>query len=482
MQLIHNKVLAVVVFSIAFGYSFGQKKVGSENLGGLEGKKPNVILILADDLGYGDLSSYGQTNWQTPNIDRIGTEGVKLTHFYTPMPYCAPTRASLLTGRYPQRHGLTTNPFPDGGVRTNFQTFRGNDSLGLNPKELLLSELLKEQGYATKAIGKWHLGHRPEFLPTRHGFDDYFGIPYSNDMKPVKLLRGEQTAEYPVIQANLTKRYTEEALDFIGKNKDNPFFLYLPHAMPHKPLAASEEFYTPLTPKDLYTDVMRELDWSIGQILDKVKAEGLDENTIVIFTSDNGPWFGGSSGGLRGMKATSWEGGIRVPFLLRWKGTIPAGQTSKEPAGTIDVFPTLASLLKINLPKELVLDGKDITPLFINQKSKSPHEALFSFYANNLNTVRSGKWKLHLRSPERNPPLPSDSNWVDPVWPDGVTIIAQNNQPKANQFPGIKTGDTWSEPALFDLEKDPSEQHNVAPDYPEVVKRLKALAAAAKLD
>ena len=310
--MIYKKTVSVLFLALTLSTAFAQKKEkttdfqGFENLGSLSGKKPNIILILADDLGYGDLSSYGQANWQTPNIDRIGTKGARLTHFYTPVPYCAPTRASLLTGRYPQRHGLTTNPFPDGGVRTNFQTFRGNDSLGLNPKELLLSELLKEQGYATKAIGKWHLGHRPQFLPTRHGFDEYFGILYSNDMKPVKLLRNEQTAEYPVVQGALTKRYTQEAVDFIGKNKDKPFFLYLPHAMPHKPLAASEEFYTPNTPKDLYADVMRELDWSIGQLLDKVKAEGLDENTIIIFTSDNGPWFGGSSGCLRGMKATSW--------------------------------------------------------------------------------------------------------------------------------------------------------------------------------
>lgn len=440
-------------------------------------QKPNVILILADDLGYGDLSAYGQTQWQTPNIDRIGKEGARLTDFYTPMPYCAPTRASLLTGRYPIHHGLTTNPFPDGGVRTNFQTFRGNDSLGLDPKELLLSELLKEKGYATKAIGKWHLGHRPQFLPTRHGFDEYFGIPYSNDMKPVKLLRNEATAEYPVLQATLTKRYTQEAVDFIGKNKSKPFFLYLPHAMPHKPLAASEEFYTPQTTKDLYADVMRELDWSIGQILDKVKAEGLDENTVIIFTSDNGPWFGGSSGGLRGMKATTWEGGMRVPFLVRWKGRIPAGVVNKEPSGTIDVFPTLTKWLDIALPKGVALDGKDISSLIVNANAKSPHEALFGFYANNLNTVRSGKWKLHLRSPERNPPLPSDSNWVDPVWPDGVTIIAQNNQPKANQFPGLKTGDVWTEDALFDLEADPGEQHNVAKQNPEVLKRLKNLAA-----
>lgn len=438
-------------------------------------KRTNVILILADDLGYGDISAHGQKNWQTPNIDRIGKEGAKLTHFYTPMPYCAPTRATLLTGRYPARHGLTTNPFPDGGVRTKFQTFRGSDSLGLDPKELLLSEILKSQGYATKAIGKWHLGHRPQFLPTRHGFDEYFGIPYSNDMKPVRLLRNEQTEEYPVVQATLTKRYTKEAVDFIDANKSKPFFLYLPHAMPHKPLATSEEFYTPNTKADLYADVMREMDWSIGQILEKLEKENLEENTIVIFTSDNGPWFGGSTGGLRGMKATNWEGGIRVPFLIRWKGAIGPAHTSSEPAGTIDVVPTLLKLLNINLPERIVFDGKDIASLF-KSNAKSPHEALYSFFDKRLQTVRSGKWKLHLHNADRIPPLPSDSNWVDPVWPDGVTIIAQNDQPKAHLFPGIKTGVPAGELLLFDLEKDPCEQVDVATANPEVVKRLQALA------
>ncbi|MBY0426671.1 MAG: sulfatase [Cytophagales bacterium] len=444
-------------------------------------KKTNIILILADDLGYGDLSSYGQERWKTPRLDQLAAEGAKLTHAYTPMPYCAPTRASLLTGRYPQRHKLVKNPFPETN-RTSFQTFRGSDSLGLNPSELLLSEVLKSQGYATKIIGKWHLGHRPQYLPTRHGFDEYYGIPYSNDMRPVKLLENEKTVEYPVVQATLTKRYTESALAFIDKNKDKPFFLYLPHAMPHKPLAVSEEFYTPETKGDLYGDAMRELDWSVGQILDKLKAENLDENTIIIFTSDNGPWFGGSSGGLRGMKAENWEGGIRVPLLVRWKGTIPPGQVNAEPTGIIDIFPTLTKALNIPLPKDLVLDGKDILPLLKSSTGKIQPRELYSFFDTKLKTVRSGKWKLHVLSPERIPPLPSDSTWVDPVWPDGVTILAQNEQPKANQHPGIKTGVTATDLMLFDLENDPSEQINVADKYPEVVKRLKEAALNAKFE
>jgi uncharacterized sulfatase len=376
---------------------------------------------------------------------------------------------------------LTINPFPTNGGRTNFQTFRGSDSLGLDSEELLFSELVKKEGYVTKIIGKWHLGHRPQFLPTRHGFDEYYGIPYSNDMRPVILLENEKTVEYPVVQATLTKRYTESAVDFIEKNKRKPFFLYLPHAMPHKPVTASEEFYSRETKHDLYADAMRELDWSVGKLLEKLKAEKLEENTIIIFTSDNGPWFGGSSGDLRGMKALNWEGGIRVPFLIRWNGHIPAGHISKEPSGIIDVFPTLAKLLKINIPQNVKIDGKDIYPL-LSSKAKSPHEALFSFYKDKLQTVRSGKWKLHILSPERSPALPSDSTWVDPVWPDGVTIIAQNEQPKANQYPGIKTGVPAADLLLFDLENDPSEQKNVASANPDIVKRLRAMAEKEQRD
>jgi uncharacterized sulfatase len=301
-------------------------------------------------------------------------------------------------------------------------------------------------------------------------------------MRPVILLENEKIVEYPVVQATLTKRYTVSALDFIEKNKDKPFFLYLPHAMPHKPLAASEEFYTPQTKGDLYADAIRELDGSIGQVLDKLRALNLEENTIVIFTSDNGPWFGGSSGGLRGMKAQNWEGGIRVPFIVRWKGTIPAGQVNAEPAGVIDVFPTLAKALQVQLPKDLVLDGKDIFLLLKSSTGKIPQRELFSFFDSKLQTVRSGKWKLHILSPERTPGLPSDSTWVDPVWPDGVTIIAQNEQPKANQFPWIKTGVPAGELLLFDLENDPSEQVNVAAQHPEIVKRLQEAALNARFD
>lgn len=436
-------------------------------------RKPNIILILADDLGYGDLSSYGQKQWQTPNIDRLAREGAKLTNFYTPTPYCAPTRASLLTGLYPIRHGLTSNPNPE-KVNNSFQTYRGGDDLGIGSDQLLLSEVLSQAGYATKIVGKWHLGHKPEYYPRRHGFDEYYGIPYSNDMRPVVLMNNDSIIEYPVVQASLTQRYTQQALAFIENHKDQPFFLYLPHAMPHKPLVASERFYTPATKDDLYGDAMRELDWSIGQVLDRLSSLNLDKNTIVVFLSDNGPWFGGSSGDLRGMKSQNWEGGIRVPFLIRWPQRIPAAHVTGEIAGVIDVFPTLLSLAGLPLPAKQTLDGIDISSV-LTSNAPSPHDALFSFYNASLQTVRKGKWKLHINAPESST-LPNTADWIDPRSPDGVTILAPFEQPRATQFPGINTGDASLPGLLFDLEADPTEQHSVADKHPEVVKSLTLIA------
>ncbi len=289
--------------------------------------KPNFILIFADDMGYGDLSLGA-----TPNLDRMAAEGAVLKNFYVPTPYCAPSRATILTGRYPFRHGVVHNPTPDAGQNQS----------GLSDFEITIAEALKKDGYTSTCIGKWHLGHIEKYFPRKHGFDEYFGILYSNDMRPVQLVENEKVVEYPVPQATLTKRYTERAIDFIrrARKKKKPFFLYLPHAMPHKPLAASKEFYTPDTPDDLYADVVRELDWSVGQILNEVKKQGIEKNTFVIFTSDNGPNYGGSTGGLRGKKARTWEGGLRVPMIARWPGRIPKRGTNKTIAGTIDSFPT----------------------------------------------------------------------------------------------------------------------------------------------
>jgi uncharacterized sulfatase len=283
--------------------------------------------------------------------------------------------------------------------------------------------------------------------------------------------------EYPVIQATLTKRYTQRALDFIERcsKRNRPFFLYLPHAMPHKPLAASEDFYTPETPDDLYADVIRELDWSVGQILDKLKQLGLDDNTLVMFTSDNGPWYGGSTGGLRGMKAKTWEGGLRVPMIARWPGKIPAGIVNNSIAGTIDIFPTILKIAGVPVAKSriTIIDGKDIWPLLTSANAKSPHEAIFGMQGTNLTTIRSGKWRLHVRSPGRPPKRGND--WVDPRGPDGVTIIAPYEQARPSAYPGVIGGDEPKDMMLFDIEADPAEQHDVSKNHHDVVIRLKAL-------
>lgn len=431
--------------------------------------QPNFVLIFADDLGYGDLASYGHPTFQTPHLDRMAAQGVRFTDFYVPMPYCAPSRASILTGRYPFRHGVVGNPTPDRGV----------NNYGLPASEVTIAQALKEQGYATTCIGKWHLGHIPEYLPIKRGFDSYLGILYSNDMRPVQLVEDDRVVEYPVAQGTLTKRYTERALRFIESKRDEPFFLYLPHAMPHKPLAASEEFYTPDTPDDLYADVIHELDWSVGQILAKLQELNLDRKTLVIFTSDNGPSWGGSTGGLRGMKSRSWDGGIRVPFIARWPGRIPAGLVSNEVGASIDIFPTFASLAGASLPANRTIDGRDIFPLMTTAGARSPHEAIFAMDGGRLHIVRSGKWKLHVRAPgpprgPRNVERYTETSF-NPRKPDGTTIIAPFEQPQPTQHPGVLTGDARKDMMLFDLEADPSEQKDIADSHPDVVKRLKAL-------
>lgn len=431
-------------------------------------RKPNIIVILADDLGYGDLSCYGNTRHKTPHLDRMAKEGVRFTDFYTPMPFCAPTRSSLLTGRYPFRTGMTGNPAPDAGLNFGMQT-----------SELTLAQALKKQGYQTLAIGKWHLGHSGEFLPTRRGFDEYLGILYSNDMRPVQLVHNERVVEYPVAQSELTRKYTAKALEFIEANRARPFFLYLPHAMPHKPLAASEDFYTPDTPGDLYSDVIRELDWSVGQVLEKVKALGLDNDTLILFTSDNGPWYGGQTGGLRGMKGRQWDGGIRVPMIARWPGRVAADVVTKELAGIIDIFPTAVAAAGAEVPKDRVIDGKNLLPMLANADGKSPHEALFAMSGAQLAIVRSGKWKLHYRDPGRDGMLDNaqaTKDWVDPRGPDGVTLIAQTEQARpATEHPGVRGGVAGKPFLLFDVEADPGEQRDVADSHPDVVKRLKSL-------
>lgn len=431
---------------------------------------PNIVLIYADDLGWGDLSCYGNGDWETPHLDRMAAEGAKLESFYVATPSCAPSRVALLTGRYPYRTGVPSNPTPDAGR-----------DHGINDAETTLAELLKQRKFATTIIGKWHLGHLPSFYPTRHGFDSYFGILYSNDMRPVMLCRDERAVEYPVVQSYLTRRYTDEALAFLESNRDRPFFLYLPHAMPHKPLAASEEYYTPETRDDLYADVIRELDASVGEILDKLEELGLDDETLVIFSSDNGPWYGGSTGGLRGMKGSGWEGGVRVPGIVRWPGKVPAGRIIEAPTATVDLLPTIAGLLEIDIEK-LKVDGHDIWPLLSGEIDTMDERVIHTWNGTRLLAVRQGKWKLHATAPRARARGSRDEVWVDPRGPDGVTIIAPNEQTQPWQYPAPADTDktapsrAWQ---LFDLEIDPGEQTDVTAGHPEIVARLRSLAEKA---
>ena len=427
----------------------------------------NVVIIYADDLGYGDLACYGSQVNKTPNLDRLAAEGVRFTQFQSCCPFCAPSRCGLQTGRYPFRAGITTNPSPDAGI---------ND-IGMPDRETTLGEAFQSAGYATCCIGKWHLGHKPQYHPSRHGYDEYLGILYSHDMRPVELWDQDRVIEYPVVQATLTRRYTERALDFIERMKDRPFFLYMPHAMPHKPLAASEAFYKK-SGNGLYADVMAELDWSVGQVVDQLDRLGLGERTLVLFSSDNGATYGGSNGNLRGMKGQVFEGGFRVPMIARMSGRVLAGHVCDEPASIIDFFPTALAAANVRVPAEVKLDGQNLMPLLTDRAAKSPHEALFTVRQPDVLTVRAGRWKLiAVASPATGARLKPGDPYTDWRAPDGVTILAPYEQAHPSQFPGIETGDTFKGNALFDLETDPTEQHDVAADHPEIVARLAKLVA-----
>jgi len=404
-------------------------------------RPPNFIFLLADDLGYADLGCYGSDKIATPNLDRMAAEGIRFNDFYTGEPVCTPTRAALMTGCYPKRVGLHRHVlFP-------------TSKTGLNPSEITVARLLKDQGYATMCIGKWHLGHHPEFLPTRHGFDAYYGIPYSNDMptptpdggKGVVLLRDEKVIEHPTDQATLTERYTAEAVKFIKANEDRPFFLYLPHTFPHVPLHVSERFKGK-SKGGLYGDVVECIDWSCGEILAAIQQAGIDEQTLVIFTSDNGP-AGHPAPPLRGGKGSTWEGGMRVPFIARWPGKVPAGAACAEQASVMDILPTFAALAGARLPTDRAIDGKDIWPLVSGRSgARSPHEAFFYYSAyGDLSAVRSGQWKLHIKAP------------------------ASRASAKEKEAAPL--------PALYDLSVDVGEQTNVAADHPDIVEQLTKMAA-----
>jgi arylsulfatase A-like enzyme len=363
-------------------------------------RPPNIVIVFTDDQGYGDLSSYGHPTIHTPHIDALAASGSKLTQFYVAAPLCSPSRAALLTGCYPKRVGMHKHViFPD-------------YDYGLHTDEVTLADLLRDEGYATGCFGKWHLGHRPGLLPTDQGFDSFFGVPYSNDMaqihrKPdnkykfrLPMMQGSEVVEWEPDQRLLTKRFTEAAVAFIEDHADEPFFVYLPHSMPHIPLYASADFEG-TSPRGLYGDVIEEIDWSVGQITLALERHGLTDDTLVIFASDNGPWLpfkrnGGSAGLLRGGKGTNWEGGQRVPFIASWPGTIPSGRVCREVATAMDLFPTVANLIGTELSAERPIDGHDIGELLWGaQSARSPTEQ-FLYYTNKgeLAGIRRGPWKL----------------------------------------------------------------------------------------
>ncbi len=380
---------------------YNQNKAGKDRL-------PNIIHIFADDLGYGDLECFGATDIKTPNIDRLAQEGMKFTSFYSASSVCSPSRAALLTGRYPQRMGINQVFFPE--------SFTGMPS-----EEITIAEILKQQSYATGIVGKWHLGHREKFLPLQQGFDSYFGIPYSNDMESVVYLRNNEVESFSVDQRYTTRTYTEEALHFIERNSERPFFLYLAHTMPHVPLYVSEKFKGS-SERGLYGDVIQELDWSVGEVLKKLEAKGLLENTLVIFSSDNGPWLvmedhGGSAGPLREGKQYTFEGGMRVPTLAMWKGKIVPGSVFEDLATQMDWLPTIASLTGTEIPKDRPIDGKDIAPVLLGTGDRQDDSFLF-FSGAELQGYRKGDWKV------KNAYAGFDGNqWVKKVAPHDSLLI-----------------------------------------------------------
>ena len=420
-------------------------------------KSPNIIIILADDLGYADLGCYGHPSIRTPNLDRMAAEGLRFTDFYAAAPLCTPSRAGLLTGRLPIRSGMAGGP--------GRHVLYPNNPGGLPADEITIASALKTKGYTTCAIGKWHLGDLPDYLPTKRGFDAFFGLPYSNDSDWVRqelrktetmtqnpdfhsfnvpLMRNTQIIERPVDQTTLTKRYTEEAIRFIKQSRKQPFFLYFAHTFPHVPLFASPRFKGQ-SPRGRYGDAVEEVDWSVGQVLECLRKEKLERNTLVIFTSDNGPWLGkkwngGSAGLLRDGKAGTWEGGYRVPAIARWPGRVPVGVTH-EIVSSLDLFPTCLRLGSAPVPTDRPIDGVDMAPvLFENGKSKRLVE--YYYYGDQLYAVRKGAFKAHFTTHD-------GYSKADPVRHDP--------------------------PQLFNLPEDPSEQFDVAAEHPDTVAELKKI-------
>lgn len=426
-------------------------------------ERPNIVVIFADDLGYGDIGAYGAPNVRTPRLDAMAAAGQKWTNFYV-QPVCSPSRAALLTGRLPVRNGMYGTP-----RGTAPGVFRDNAAEGLPLDEVTIAELLRGAGYATGMVGKWHLGQLPQFLPMRQGFDYWYGIPYSHDMrmtvprdagfataayyepKPeywdVPLMRGDTVIEQPADHRTLTKRYTEEAVRYIDEQKREPFFLYVAHSLPHIPLARSEAFVGH-SAGGMYGDVIEEIDWSVGQILDALRAAGIEERTLVLFTSDNGPWLpfnahSGSAGPLREGKGTTWEGGVRTPAIFSWPGTVRP-RVVTDLGSALDLFATAAALARVSLPADRVLDSFDLTPA-LTGTSASPRQELFYYWDSELRAVRRGRYKAHF-----------------------ITSGAYGEgEPRTEH----------ARPLLFDLATDPAERHDLAAAHPDIIQELTELAA-----
>ena len=438
---------------------------------------PNIVLILMDDMGYGDIGRTGAVKFRTPNLDRLASNGMQFTWYYCPQAVSSASRAGLLTGCYPNRVGITGALMP----------WAVN---GINSQETTIAEILKTKGYRTGVIVKWHLGHHRQFLPLQHGFDEYYGIPYSNDMWPVDFdgipMKIKDTSDYknrypvlPLIEGNdktaevrtladqdkLTSDYTARAVRFIETTAGKPFFLYFSHSMVHIPLGVSSAFRGK-SKQGLYGDVMMEVDWSVGEIMKALERNGLEDNTLVIFTSDNGPWlnFGnhaGSTGGLREGKGTTWEGGHRVPCIMKWPGVIPEGTICNQLASSIDILPTITSITGADLPS-VKIDGVSILPLMLGEENASPRREFYYYYqTNSLEAVQRDFWKLVLPHKGRT---------------------YREMKPGADGWPGPTGTETVSEPQLFDLRRDPGEWYNVAMYYPEKVKELLQLADEARND
>ncbi len=455
---------------------------------GFSGRKPNIILIFTDDLGYGDLSCYGSKAIKTPNIDNLAAEGVLFTDFYSCNGLCSPSRAGLLTGRYPHRTGVTfpisagTDTFMRKMMRRSGLMFGAlgaldthggtNIAAGLPQSEITIAEALKISGYQTACIGKWHIGDfvkDNQYLPTRHGFDYFVGFNGANDDWPVAFWRNEEelVKDIGIDQAHYTGLFTREAIEFIERSKDKPFFLYLAHKDPHQPCIPSKEFEG-RSVAGPHGDTVEEVDWSVAEIMKCLEKNGLEKDTIVLFNSDNGPWYDGSPGALRGRKGQSFEGGFRVPMIAWWPEHIPAGNTCNEPSMNIDFFPTFLHLAGLEPPSDRIIDGKNILGLLTGQEDKSPHEALFFFHHNELESVRAGKWKYHRFINSYIWPIPLDK----PHTTLGNLTGGYEYSPEGSDISVPALG---SMPLLYDLEADSGENYNLLKRYPDVGEKLQKL-------